>query len=233
MRAGHPTLHCSIAVRAAHGRSRARSHGTRGGGLMTDSKERDSNPNHLSTADLVSRVRRGDERARDQLFGRYLKVLTRFAHGRIPPGARGSQDTGDVVQEALVRALKRIETFEPRRQGSFLAYLKTIVNNMIKDLGRKASRSPHVEEYEDRVAGDDRDILDTIVTREEFEVYLEAIKRLKPEQREAIIHRIEKGWSYQELAEHLNCPTANAARMVVHRALVRLTDEMASLQEDR
>jgi RNA polymerase sigma-70 factor (ECF subfamily) len=190
-------------------------------------------PSHLSTADLVSRVRRGDERARDQLFGRYLAVLTRFAHGRVPPAVRGAQDTSDVVQESLVRALKSIETFEPRRQGSFLAYLKTIVNNMIKDLGRKAMRTPRHEEYEDDVPAGDRDVLDTIVTREEFDVYLVAMKRLRPQQQDAIIHRIEKGWSYQELAEHIDCPTANAARMVVHRALARLTDEMASLQSGR
>ena len=196
-------------------------------------KSTDARPGHLSTADLVSRVRRGDERARDQLFGRYLAVLTRFAHGRIPAGARGAQDTDDVVQEALVRALKRIESFEPRRQGSFLAYLKTIVNNMIKDLGRKVGRTPHHEAYEDDVPAGDRDVLDTLVTRQEFEVYLAAMERLRAEQKDAIIQRIEHGKTYQELAEHLGCPTANAARMVVHRALVRLTDEMASLQLGR
>lgn len=197
------------------------------------SKSNDAASGHLSTADLVTRVRGGDERARDQLFGRYLVVLARFAHGRIPTGARGAQDTDDVVQEALVRALNRIEEFEPRRQGSFLAYLKTIVNNMIKDLGRKATRTPRHEEYEDDVPARDRDVLDTLVTREQYEVYMAAMERLRPEQKDAIILRIEKGCDYRELAERLGCPTPNAARMVVHRALVRLTDEMASLQSER
>jgi len=49
---------------------------------------------------------------------------------------------------------------------------------------------------------------------------------LKPEEREAIIARIELGYSYEELAAALNKPTADAARKTAQRALVRLAEEM-------
>ncbi len=56
--------------------------------------------------------------------------------------------------------------------------------------------------------------------------YDAALERLKPEEREAVISRVEFDLSYAELAEVLGKPSANAARMAVVRALVRLAEEM-------
>ena len=49
---------------------------------------------------------------------------------------------------------------------------------------------------------------------------------MKPEEREAIIGRVELGFSYEELAVTLDKPTADAARKTAQRALVRLAGEM-------
>jgi len=40
------------------------------------------------------------------------------------------------------------------------------------------------------------------------------------------VSRVEFGMSYEEVAEVLGKPSANAARMAVVRALVRLAEEM-------
>ena len=52
------------------------------------------------------------------------------------------------------------------------------------------------------------------------------MERLDAETREAVIARIEMGCSYAEVAELMGKPSADAARMTVSRALVRLADEM-------
>ena len=44
--------------------------------------------------------------------------------------------------------------------------------------------------------------------------------------REAVIARVEMGLGYAEIARHLDKPSADAARMAVSRALVRLAREM-------
>jgi DNA-directed RNA polymerase specialized sigma24 family protein len=49
---------------------------------------------------------------------------------------------------------------------------------------------------------------------------------LKPEDREAIIARVELGYTYEELGVMLDKPTAEAARKTAQRALVRLAEEM-------
>ena len=61
---------------------------------------------------------------------------------------------------------------------------------------------------------------------ETMAAYEQALKRLKPEEREAIIGRVELGLTYDELALALEKPTADAARKAAQRALVRLAEEM-------
>jgi DNA-directed RNA polymerase specialized sigma24 family protein len=58
------------------------------------------------------------------------------------------------------------------------------------------------------------------------EDYEAALLRLRPEERDAIIGRVEMDLTYEELAETLGRPNANAARSAVVRAIVRLAEEM-------
>ena len=45
-----------------------------------------------STASLLLRVREGSRPAREELAGRYLTLLNRWAHGRVPRAARDLMD---------------------------------------------------------------------------------------------------------------------------------------------
>ena len=55
---------------------------------------------HEPTIELVARARSGDMLAMEALLQRCLPPLKRWAHGHLPPAARGRLDTGDLVQEA-------------------------------------------------------------------------------------------------------------------------------------
>ena len=68
--------------------------------------------------------------------------------------------------------------------------------------------------------------LEAAIGAQEVKRYERALARLKPEDREAIIARIELNLSHQEVAQALGKPSANAARMAVERALSRLLKEM-------
>jgi RNA polymerase sigma-70 factor (ECF subfamily) len=185
-----------------------------------------------STARLLALVRQGDARARERLAGRYLAVLRRFAHGRLPPHARGLMDTDDLVQVTVVRALQHIETFEPRREGAFLAYLRQILLNQLRDEVRRVSRRPGRSELADNLADPGISPLERVIGSEAMDRYENALGRLTEEQRESVVLRLELGYSYSEIAEALDRPTDNAARMLVTRALVRLAEEMKHAGED-
>jgi len=62
-----------------------------------------------------------------------LPPLKRWAHGRLPARARATLDTGDLVQEAVMHVLARLDKFEPRHVGAMQAYLRLSVINRIRD----------------------------------------------------------------------------------------------------
>ena len=61
---------------------------------------------------------------------------------------------------------------------------------------------------------------------EAVERYQEALERLRPEERDIIQARVEMQHSYQEIATLHDKPSADAARMAVSQAIVRLAGEM-------
>jgi RNA polymerase sigma-70 factor (ECF subfamily) len=181
-----------------------------------------------STLYLVGRAREGDQEALNKLFERHLGPLQRWASGRLPKWARELADTDDIVQDALAQTFKRIERFEPRRPGALQAYLRQAVLNRIRDELRRKGRRPATDALDEMEFQDETGLspLEQAIGREGAERYERALQRLRPEDRECVIARVEMGYSYEELAEELGKPSAEAARKAAQRALVRLAEEM-------
>jgi RNA polymerase sigma factor (sigma-70 family) len=175
-----------------------------------------------TTATLLGLIRGGDAAARDRLVRRIYKPLLRFAHGRLPARARDLTDTEDIVQVAILRALDHIEEFDSRREGAFLAYLRSILMNLVRDEARRVARRPEQEVLGDDVAGAGPSPLEEAVGREAMERYDEALQRLTEEQRQAVILRVELGYTYPQIAEALGLPSTDSARMTATRGIARL-----------
>jgi RNA polymerase sigma-70 factor (ECF subfamily) len=179
-----------------------------------------------STTRLLARIREGDDRARDQLIQRYLQTLKRWAHGRLPPHARGLADTDDLVQSTLLRALSHLSSFEPQHDGAFLAYLRKALLNQIRDEIRRAGRKPGSNGVAEDLASREPSPVEVAIGREALASYEEALARLSDREQQAVFLRVELGMEYQAIAEALGIATANAARMCVGRAIVRLAEGM-------
>jgi RNA polymerase sigma-70 factor (ECF subfamily) len=184
-----------------------------------------------STFRLIDRARAGDREAIERLFARYLRPLQRWASGRLPRWARDLADTDDLVQETLLHTFKRIETFEPRTVGALQAYLRQAVLNGIRDELRKKGRRPGMTKLDDIELEAAGSPLEDAIGREAVERYEAALQRLEPDEREAIVGRVEIGCTYEELAAALGKPTPDAARKATQRALVRLAEEMRRSRE--
>lgn len=187
----------------------------------------DSGSDLVSTLELVDRARLGDAGAIERLFARHFPPLRRWARGRLPVWARDLADTDDVVQEALLRTFRRIEDVDLGGAGSLQAYLRQAVMNRIRDELRHRKRIPEMVEVDVRQIAEVNSPLEDAIGAEALRQYDEALARLKPDEREAIVARVEMGYTYEELAESLGKPSWDAARKTAKRALVRLAQEMA------
>jgi RNA polymerase sigma-70 factor (ECF subfamily) len=135
-------------------------------------------------------------------------------------------DTDDLVQVSVLRALNQVGRFEPRREGAFLAYLRSILLNAVRDEIRRVARRPGAEEMSEELPDCAPPAVEQVIGRETMQTYEQALAELSDAQQEAVILRVEFGYTFPEIAEATGSPSANAARMMVARALVRLAEAM-------
>ena len=180
-----------------------------------------------NTIELLERFKRGDEEAVGLLVERSIPPLKRWARGRLPQWARSLAETQDLVQNAVLRALPHLKTFEAKHPGALQAYLRQAIVNRIRDEIRRGKRSPTETPLADNAADRGASPLELAIGVEALARYESALARLRPEEREAIIARIEMDGTYQDVARALGKPSADAARMAVSRALLRLAEEMS------
>jgi RNA polymerase sigma-70 factor, ECF subfamily len=181
----------------------------------------DSTPSLL----LLERARAGDHAALNELVQRYLPRLSRWATGRLPPGARGLLDTDDIVQETVVKTIRNIDRIDVQREGALQAYLREALRNRFTDAYRAAGQGAGAA-IESNVPAIDPSPLEVAIGIETLARYEAALRRLKPEDREAVILRVELCYKYAEIADLLGKSSPDAARVAVSRALARLAREM-------
>jgi len=181
-----------------------------------------------SSARLLDRAIRGDRSAREALFARYLPWLRRWARGRLPHWARGVADTSDMIQDALHRTVARLGGFQPKGDTALRAYLRSAVENRIRDEMRRAVRRPAMDVLDEAqpLAGNDRSLQEKIVHDEAWDRYRSALKRLPRRDQRLIVGRLELGYSFRQLAAIDGRTGSDGVRMALKRALVRLAAEM-------
>lgn len=175
---------------------------------------------------LIERARAGDTAALNELVRRYLPRLKRWATGRLPAAARGLLDTEDIVQETMVKAVRNLEHADVRGDGALQAYLRQAVTNRLADAYRGARRRPADTAITSDLPAVDPSPLEQSIGADALQRYESALARLKPEDREAIILRIELCYEYEDISQMLGKSSAASARMAVSRALARLSREM-------
>jgi RNA polymerase sigma-70 factor (ECF subfamily) len=179
-----------------------------------------------TTALLLERARGGDDEARNRLCTRFIPVLTRWAHQRLPRGGRDLAETGDLVQLTFMRALARLDSFEPRGEGAFLGYLRQILLNAIRDEARRVAARQRPAPLHEGLADPGPTALEEALGRDTLRRYEAGLARLTEAQREAVVLKVEMGYTNAEIAQAIGKPSVDAVRMLLARALVDLAEHM-------
>ena len=112
------------------------------------------------------------------LVERCLPPFRRWAHGRLPQFARDEFKTEDLVQEAMLRVLKRLKTFESRHVGALQAFLRQTVKNLICDEIRRTRHRTFNTAVPEDVQDKQVSALEALIARESVDHYESAMKRL-------------------------------------------------------
>jgi RNA polymerase sigma-70 factor (ECF subfamily) len=150
--------------------------------------------------DLVEAARRGEHEA--------FEVLATAAGDRLYAIARlilrDTHHAEDAVQEALVRAWREAPRLrDPERWD---AWLHRLIVNACADEGRRRRRQS-VEVRMIRIEPTEPDASSSLADRDQLE---RGFRRLKPDQRAAVVLRYYVGLSVPEVAEALGVPEGTA-----------------------
>jgi RNA polymerase sigma factor (sigma-70 family) len=181
-----------------------------------------------SSGCLLLLAKAGNRDALNHLFALYLPRLHRWAHRRVPGWARNGVDTSDLVQETILHTIRNFDSFEPQREGALLGYLRRALIHRVRDQIRNEGRHPNCGDLDADYVDAGVSPLDATIERSDREQYAAGLKRLRAVDRDAIVGRIELGYSYEQLALALAKPSAEAARLSVRRALLTLAEKMRS-----
>lgn len=159
----------------------------------------------LATPDetLIERARGGDGLAREELFRRHFGIAYRVAHRLLGH----DQDALDAVQDAFLKALRRLDDFDGR--SGFRTWLLRVVTNAALDLGRRRRRRPAVslDDSPAERAIDSGDDPAKGLHGEDLRHRLTlALDRLSPTLRTTFILFAEAELSYKEIAEAQGVP---------------------------
>lgn len=154
----------------------------------------------LSDEALLGAVARSDEAALAELYDRF----GRMAYGLALRVLRDSALAEDAVQDAFLNVWRSAEGFQPDRAKAS-TWVLTFVHRRAVDLVRREERRrTEPEEAAPVPAGPGAD--EDAERRSKREVVQDALRRLPPEQREAIELAYYGGYTQSELAERLGEP---------------------------
>ncbi len=166
-------------------------------------------PGDVDQRQLVVAAQRGEEQAFRQLVEPYRHALEVHCYRMLG----SAQDAEDLAQEALLRAWRALDRFEPRAQ--FQTWLYRIATNACLDeLGRRPRRPEPVDPFPDtpldEAAAPTYDPAARYAIREGMELaLLRAIQQLPGRQRAVLVFRDVLGWTAPEVAEVLESSVAS------------------------
>lgn len=183
----------------------------------------------LLEEDLITRSQNGDIDAFEELVAKYERKVYAIAYRFMG----NPEDAGDLTQEAFLKAYQSIKSF--RQEASFSTWICRIVSNVCRDQLRKNKRQSQNSLDEDvwleegtvqKQLKDQRPTPDEVYESKELKEYLQGlINNLNPEYKMVVILRDIQGYSYEEIAQILDC-SLGTVKSRLNRARKALRDQI-------
>jgi RNA polymerase sigma-70 factor, ECF subfamily len=166
-------------------------------------------------------------------FNRLVELYQDYLFGMTVRVVRDREAAADAVQEAFFSAYRNLARF---RGDSFRSWLTRIALNAATDTLRRRVRRPSspFPEWEDdswQPPADEADGPERVaISRSRGRVLAEALERITPDQRAAIVLFDVEGYDYQEIAD-LTGVSLGTVKSRIHRGRVALREHLAPHME--
>lgn len=165
-------------------------------------------------ASLVRRCLAGDAAAWEELVRRYHRRIYNICY-RFTASAT---DAEDLTQEVFIKMYRTMGSYDLER-GSFMTWLTTVTRNLLVDHFRKSKQDRATDSLE-AAPGESEDALSLgerlpdaapgpdarVQSRETQKLVQQALRKLSPDLREAVILRDLQDMDYKEIALALKVP---------------------------
>ena len=181
--------------------------------------------------DLVAAVRRGDDRAFEQLYTRYQRRISAYVFGMVKDHGRAE----DITQEVFISALRRMR--ETDRAIAFKPWIYEIAKNACIDQFRRSRRTEEVSfDAGEGLGGADQGRLvasepspDAAVdAKQQLEQLCGAFGGLSDSHHEILVLREFEGLSYREIGDRMGL-SRPGVESTLFRARKRLGEEYDEL----
>jgi RNA polymerase sigma-70 factor (ECF subfamily) len=163
---------------------------------------------------LVRRCLAGDASAWEEIVQRYQRRIYNICYRFC--GA--TEDAQDLTQEVFIRMYRTLDSYDPER-GAFMTWVTTLTRNLLVDHFRR-TKQDRVTESLDARAPDREEAIPLLErlpdrgpapdslsqSREAGAIVHQALQKLSPELREAVILRDLQDMDYREIATVLKVP---------------------------
>src|SRR5213080_2013584 len=163
---------------------------------------------------LVRRCVSGDAAAWEEIVQKYHRRIYNICYRF----AGSADDAQDLTQEVFIKMYRTLNSYDVDR-GAFMTWVTTITRNLLVDHFRK-TKQERMTDSRDTTASDHEDALplseqipdrgsspdSRVQSRETKEAVHEALQKLSPELREAVILRDLQDLDYRDIATVLKVP---------------------------
>ena len=187
----------------------------------------------LTDHDLVVRAQKGSEKAYCELLDRYQRPVFSLIYRMV----RDREQAEDLTQETFVRVFNHIDRYDPAYK--FSSWIFKIATNLTIDWLRKkevptvsidgsryATTSDEIEASTITVESKDETPEELLIARELGDEIEQAIGRLRPEYKTAILLRHVEDKPYEEIAQIMSLPLGTV-KTYIHRGRKELQELLA------
>jgi RNA polymerase sigma-70 factor (ECF subfamily) len=187
---------------------------------------------------LIQAARAGSREALGNVLETYRNYLLLIAERELGDDLRAKGGASDLVQEAFLEAHKDFAQFQGQTEADLRSWLRTLLLNRLSKFARRYRQTQkrgigseeRLDANQDRgigLAADQPTPSKMLMAGEHAQAVQLALERLPKDYRDVILLRYQEQLTFEEVGLRMQ-RSADAARKLWWRALVRLQEELES-----